>query len=117
MGLWGQVFFAVIMIFGPFHFEDDLPHGLHNECGVLAGSGLRAQHDGVGSFEDGVGHVGDLASVGLHAVDHAFHHLGGDENRFGGMDPFAENLGWAMGNFSTGSSTPRSPRATMTASD
>ena len=92
MGLGHQVFFAVIVIFGSFHFEDDLSHGLHDECGMLAGGCLGAEHDGIGAFEDGVGDVGDFAAVWFHPVDHAFHHLRGDDNGFGAVDTFADDL-------------------------
>ena len=102
MGLWDQVFFAVIVIFGPFHFEDDLPHGLDDEGGMLAGGGLGAEHDGVGAFEDGVSDVGDLAAVGLHAVDHAFHHLGGYDDGFCAVDTFSDDLALGHGYFFDG---------------
>src|SRR5262249_29473932 len=71
---------------------DDLTHRLYHEGRMLTGGRLRAEHDRVGAFQHGIGDIGDLAAVGFYAVDHALHHLGGNDHRFGAVDTFADDL-------------------------
>src|SRR6185437_3410420 len=97
-----QVVFAVIRVFGLFNFEDDLAHGLDDEGRMLTGGRFGAQHHGVCAFEDGVGDVGYLAAVGLNAVDHAFHHLGGDDHGFRAVDTFPDDLALGHGDLLDG---------------
>ena len=52
-------------------------HRGHGFGRVLAGSGFRGEHHGVGTIQHGVGHVHDFRT-GRHRVgDHRLHHLGG----------------------------------------
>ena len=60
--------------------DDDLRHGLHDLRGMLAGGGLRGQHDGIGPLHDRVGHVGDLRTRRDGGRDHGLHHLRGRDH-------------------------------------
>ena len=56
-------------------------HRRHGFRRVLASSGFRRQHDGVGAVQHGVGHVHDFGA-GRHRVgDHRLHHLGRGDHR------------------------------------
>ena len=67
---------------GIFCCAANLHHLLHGFQRVFADRGFRAQHDGVGAVEHGVGHVADLGA-GRHRVgDHALHHLCGGDGDF-----------------------------------
>ena len=48
---------------------------------VFADGGFAAEHDGVGLLENGVGDVGDFGAGGHGGFDHAFEHVGGDDDR------------------------------------
>ena len=55
--------------------DDDLRHGLHHLGRMLAGGGLRRQHDGIGAVHDGVGDIRDFGAGRNGGGDHRFHHL------------------------------------------
>ena len=49
---------------------------------VFADGGFAAEHDGVGLFVDRVGDIGDFGPGGHGGFDHAFEHVGGDDDGF-----------------------------------
>src|SRR5690606_24817355 len=86
MGLGDQV--SVINDFFFFYLFDDRNHGFDHFIGMLSHGGLAAKHYGIGPFKHGIGYVGDFASIWPGAVNHTFHHLGGNDDRSGPVDAF-----------------------------
>ena len=75
--------------FGP---ADDAVHVGHHPHGVFAYGGLAAEHEAVAAVEHGVGHIGSLGARGAEVLDHALHHLRGDDHRLGLLDAFLDDL-------------------------
>ena len=85
--------------------------------GILPGRRFRRQHHRVGALEDRGGDVGDLGARRHRRGDHRFQHLRRDHHRLAGARGAARVICfWMPGTFSSGISTPRSPRATISAS-
>ena len=76
---------------GAFDPAGDTVENLETGAGVLAGCGFARKHDRIGALEDGIGHVGDFRAGGKGVGDHAFEHVGGDDDRFHGGDALFEN--------------------------
>jgi hypothetical protein len=85
--------------------------------GYLPGGGFRRQHDGVGALEDRGRDVRDLGARRHRACDHRFQHLRRDDDRLAGAAAGARDLLLDARHRSSGISTPRSPRATISASE
>src|SRR6185295_7807524 len=64
-----------------FDAGGDLIEDLDALEGIFADGGFTAQHDCIRLLEDGVGDVGDLGAGGHGRLDHAFQHVGGDDDR------------------------------------
>jgi hypothetical protein len=99
-----------------FHLADDLAHHLHGFQRVFARGGFRRQHHRVRTFGHGVGHVCDFGAGRGRRETHRFEHLRGHHHRFTELAAGADDVFWICGTLSAGTSTPRSPRATMIAS-
>jgi len=67
--------------------------------GVFADGGFAAEHDGVGLLEDGVGDIGDFGAVGM-GLDHAFEHVGGDDDGASDAEAGLTMRRWMMGSSS-----------------
>jgi hypothetical protein len=96
---------------------DDAPHGVDRLDRPLADGGLARQHDRVRAVQDRVGDVGRLGARRPRGADHRLEHLGGDDHRLGPLAGGGDDRFCTSGTSSSGSSTPRSPRATMMASN
>ena len=78
---------------------------------------LAREHDAVGAVQHRVRDVGGLGARGPGRADHRLQHLRGDDRRAATAARAARSRSfWSSGTSSIGSSTPRSPRATITAS-
>ena len=85
--------------------------------GYCAGGGFRRQHHRVGAFEDGGGDVGDFGPGGHRALRSSIPASGSRPPPACRRGAHARVICFCRpGTFSTGSSTPRSPRATIRAS-
>ena len=94
--------------------RDDPRHRLDRLDRVLADAGLAGEHHRVGAVEDGVGDVGGLGAGRPRARDHRLEHLGRDDDRLGVAAGLVDRRASARAaRPRAGSSTPRSPRATM----
>ena len=63
---------------------DSAGHAVENfkaGAGIFSGSGFSGEHDGIGPLKNGVSHVGDFGPGGKGIRDHAFEHMGGDDDR------------------------------------
>jgi hypothetical protein len=85
--------------------------------GVVPDRRLTAQHDGARAVEHGVGDVGHLGPRGHLRVRHRLEHLGRHHDGAGVAHPVRTISFWRCGTSSMGRRTPRSPRATMIASE
>ena len=84
---------------------------------VHADGGLARQHDGVDAELYRVRGVGDFGARGAQLGSHRFEHLRGHDHRDAlGAGAANDRLSAANGTCSSGISSPRSPRATMTPS-
>ena len=82
----------------------------------MAGGAFGRQHDGVGAVEHGGRDVRHLGAGRHRRVDHRFEHLRRDDDRLAEPARDARVMRFCRpGTFSSGISTPRSPRATMSA--
>ena len=99
------------------HLLGDAVHGGDRLDRVLPGRRFRRQHDRIGAFEDRGRNVRHLGAGRHRARDHGFQHLGRDHDRLAGAPRRARVICFCTpGTFSSGISTPRSPRATISAS-
>ena len=71
---------------------DDLGHHGDGFDGVLAGSGLAGEHDGVGAVVDCVGDVRGLGAGGPWVLDHGLEHLGGGDDGFAELGGAADDV-------------------------
>jgi len=94
-----KIFFTVITVFCILHFYDDLAHRFYYQRRMFAGSGFSTKHYSIGPFEYSIGNICDLTAVGLHAVNHAFHHLRSYYNGLGTVKTFTDNLTLRSRNF------------------
>lgn len=69
-----------------FDTPGDTIKNLEAGAGVGAGGGFARKHDGIGAFKDGVGDISDFGAGGQGLGDHAFEHMGGDDDGFHGGD-------------------------------
>ena len=84
---------------------------------ILADGRFAGEHAGVGAVEDRVGHVGRFGPRRPRRVLHAVEHLRGDDHRpLIAAGTCAMIRFCSIGIWATSISTPKSPRATITAS-
>src|SRR6266498_1490439 len=69
---------------------------------IFSDGRFAAEHDRVGLLENGVGHVGDLGARGHGTFDHAFEHVGGDDDRPTDAQTDLHNLALNDGQFLVG---------------
>ena len=68
---------------------------------VFADGGFAAEHDGVRLLENGVGDVSDFGAGGHGRLNHAFEHVGGDDDGAADMQAGLDNeYRWMMGSSS-----------------
>jgi len=76
---------------GAFDAASDAVEYFEAGAGVLTCGGFSRKHDRIGPFKDRVGNVGNLRTGGEGIGDHAFEHVGGDDDRFHGGDTLVED--------------------------
>ncbi|MDB6124928.1 MAG: cation transport ATPase [Pedosphaera sp.] len=72
--------FPVVSTTAMFCAVSNAIHGLNAFQGIFANGGFAAEHDGVGLFEDGIGDIGHFRAGGHGRINHAFEHVGGDND-------------------------------------
>ena len=99
---FGMNFFFVADGAGAF---DSAGHAVENfkaGTGIFSGGGFSGEHDGISSFKDRVSDVGDFGTGGKGIRDHAFEHMGGDDDRLHGGDALFDDSALDDGKFLVG---------------
>ncbi|MNY22369.1 hypothetical protein D3C86_1559760 [compost metagenome] len=96
--MWLRSQVAVIYHFLLFRFYNNVGHCFYNQRRMLAHSGFATQHYCISSFQYRIGHIGDLTAVRTRTIHHTFHHLRGNDHRFGTVYTFAHDLFLYIGN-------------------
>src|SRR5690606_24288708 len=71
--------------------HNDFAHRLDDDLGKFTDGGLSAKHHRIGTIEHRVGYVVHFGPRGAWGGNHAFQHLGRDDDRLGGVTAFFDN--------------------------
>lgn len=85
-----------------FDAHGDAVHDFDAFERVFADGRFAAEHDRVGLLEDGIGDVGDFGAGGQGILDHAFEHVGGDDDGFAEADAVFDDATLDDGQFFVG---------------
>lgn len=77
---------------GVLGLEAGLAHLADGQLRVVTLGGLAAEHDAVGTVDDGVADVADLGAGGARVLDHALEHLGSADDRLAGHVAHGDQL-------------------------
>ena len=84
---------------------DSAGHAVENfkaGTGIFSGGGFSGEHDGIGPLKNGVSDVGDFGPGGKGIRDHAFEHMGGDDDRLHRGDALFDDSALDDGKFLVG---------------
>ena len=84
---------------------DSASHAVENfkaGTGIFSGGGFSGEHDGIGPLKNCVSDVGDFGPGGKGIRDHAFEHMGGDDDRLHRGDALFDDSALDDGKFLVG---------------